>query len=362
MILEKNGVFLLGTEKFSYLFRINAHGQPEQLHFGCPVQPEDAVALACKPGLGWGTSVNYDEADGTCLDVLPLEWSGSGRGDYRESPLELSGKGGSMATDFTYVNHKVQKGIVPMTCGLPQSTDGGETLELVLEHPGGLRLKLYYTVFDAVLTRRAVLENRGEAPIWIHKFMSFCLDLPGDFEMTTFDGGWIAENRKSRVHVGAARVVHDSTTGFSSNRHQPGFLLSEPGAGEDYGIVYGINLVYSGNYYASAQQSLQGLTRVMQGINPADFRIVLQPGGSFETPEAVLVWSDRGFNGMSARMHDYVNSHIVPKPWRRKTRPVLYNSWEGCSFDFTHNRLVELAKQAKSADEPQEDDAERDDN
>ena len=348
MILEQNGVFLLGSEKFSYLFRVTAHGQLEQLHFGAPVRLEDAAALACKPGLGWGTSVNYDETDGTCLDVLPLEWSGSGRGDYRESPVELSGKHGAMATDFVYVNHVIHAGTVPMTCGLPQSTDGGETLEVVLAHPGGLRLKLYYTVFDMALTRRAVLENHGEDSVWIHKLMSFCLDLPGEYEMTTLDGGWIAENRCSSVPVGAARVVHDSTTGFSSNRHQPGFLLSEPGAGEDHGTVYGINLVWSGNHYASAQRSLQGLTRVMQGINPSDFRTVLQPGGSFETPEAVLVWSDRGFNGMSARMHDYVNSHIIPRFWRKRVRPVLYNSWEGCGFDFNQSRLVELAKQAKT--------------
>ena len=148
MILEKNGVFYLGTEKFSCLLRINVHGQLEQLHFGAPVQPEDAAALACKPGLGWGTSVNYHEADGACLDVLPLAWSGSGRGDYRESPVELSGKKGAMATDFTYVNHEIRKGTMPMTSGLPQATDGGETLVVTLAQPNGLKLTLYWTVFE----------------------------------------------------------------------------------------------------------------------------------------------------------------------------------------------------------------------
>ena len=346
MIEVKKGIFHIRTEEFSYLFRVGAHGQLEQLHFGAPVELEDAQAFACKPVLGWGSSVLYDEEDGTCLDVLPLEWSGSGRGDYRESPLELSDAEGALSTDFVYTKFRVLKGSVPMVSGLPQAREGEESLEITLRQADGLLLKLCYTVFGGVLTRRAVLENESDRPVTVHKCMSFLLDLPGEYEMTTFDGGWIAETRKSRVNVGAARAVHDSVTGFSSNRHQPGFLLSQPGAGEDWGTVYGFNLVYSGNHYASAQRSLQGLTRVMQGINSADFHVEVKPGAAFETPEALLAWSDRGFNGLSRRFHDFVNRHIVPKAWQGRPRPVLYNNWEGCFFDFNQSRLLDLAKRA----------------
>ena len=234
-----------------------------------------------------------------------------------------------------------------MSCGLPQAMDGQRTLEITMEHPGGILLKLYWTVLDGVLIRRAVLENGSEKKLTIHKMMSFSLDLFGSFEMTTFDGAWIAEMRKSKAVVGPARVVHESTTGASSHRHQPGFFLSEMGAGEDHGRVYGFNLIYSGNHYASAQRSFQGLTRVMQGISPDHFSRELAPGESFETPEAVLCWSDAGFGGVSRKFHDFVNRHIVPKQWQYKQRPVLFNSWEGCMFDFNQNRLVDLAKRAK---------------
>ena len=108
-----------------------------------------------------------------------------------------------------------------------------------------------------------------------------------------------------------------------------------------------INLVYSGNHYASAQLSHQGLTRVMQGINPANLCVRLAPGEKFETPEAVLTCSDEGFGGLSERMHKFVLEHIVPEYWKDKERPVLYNSWEGCMFDFDQKRLLGLAKQAK---------------
>ncbi len=346
MIEVKKGIFHIRTDAFSYLFRVGAHGQLEQLHFGAPVGLEDAAALACKPVLGWGSSVLYNEDDGTCLDVLPVEWSGSGRGDYRESPLELFNDNEALSTDFVYTKFQILEGSAPMTSGLPQAQDGKETLEIILRQNDGLLLKLYYTVFDGVLTRRVVLENAADRPVNIHKIMSLSLDIPGDYDMITFDGSWIAETHKSRVTVGAARVVHDSVTGFSSNRHQPGFLLCEPGAGEDHGIVYGFNLIYSGNHYASAQRSFQGLTRVMLGINPSNFRTKLEPGAVFEAPEAVLTWSDRGFNGVSQHFHAFVNRNIVPKGWQGRPRPVLFNNWEGCFFDFTQNRLIDLAKRA----------------
>ena len=71
MIVHENGVFHLAGKDFSYLFRILPTGQPEQLHFGTPVQMCDVEALACKTGTGWGCTVAYAE-DNTCLDVLPF--------------------------------------------------------------------------------------------------------------------------------------------------------------------------------------------------------------------------------------------------------------------------------------------------
>ena len=153
--------------------------------------------------------------------------------------------------------------------------------------------------------------------------------------------------RRLDNRVGMSKITNESLTGASSNQHNPGFLLWENGTTEDAGIAYGFNLIYSGNHYAAVQQSQTGLTRVMQGINPSNFCRILAPGESFETPEAVLCWSDAGLNGLSVRMHKFVNDHIVPEYWRYRPRPVLYNSWEGCMFDFNQRRLLDLADRAK---------------
>ena len=344
MITEENGVFHIRTETDSYLFKINACGLAEHLHFGAPVKTRDAGALSCRPGLGWGASILLDAKDtASCPDVLPLEWSGSGRGDYRESPLELVGE----PADFRYTGYKIHEGGVSMACGLPQAHDAPETLEITLRQPGA-ELTLFYTAFPTAIVRRTVLTNTGDKPLRLNKLMSSCVDLPGSYTMATFNGGWIAEMRRCDIPVGASKVVNESLTGSSSNRHNPGFLLYEPGATEDAGTVYGFNLIYSGNHYAAAQQSLQGLTRVMQGINDSNFSRELPPGECFETPEAVLCHSGKGFGGLSANMHAFVTDHIIPPHWRGRPRPVLYNSWEGCTFDFTQRRLLSLANRAKA--------------
>ena len=343
MITCNNGLFHLKNENLSLLFRVTRYGLLEYLHFGAPVEDGDAEGLACQPGLGWGSSLLLNDADSqSCPEHIPLLWSGSGRGDYRESPLELNGA----STNFCYANHRVLEEAPVMTSGLPQAHGKADVLEITMEQPGA-RLYLYFSLFETALTRRAVLENIGSAPIGIHKLMSFSMDLPGEFDVTTFHGGWAAEMQKATVSATRARVVNDSTTGASSNMHNPGFMLSEPGANEDSGLVYGFNLVYSGNHYASAQLSQQGLTRVMQGINPTNFCWDLAPGEVFETPEAVMTCSDAGFGGMSHRMHRFVLDHIVPPYWADRDRPILYNSWEGCMFDFDQKRLLDLAKRAK---------------
>jgi len=343
MILHDNGVFLLKNDNFSYLLRINKYGIPEHLHFGAPVDIGDSQAFAAIPGPGWGSNLVLDDADAaSCPDFIPFEWSGSGRGDFRESPLEIG-----VSTDLRYVNFNILEGPAPMDCNLPQAKGDCETLELVLSQKG-LRLKLYYSLFDTALVRRTVVENTGEEPIALHKCMSFCLDLPGSYTMTTFHGGWSAEMRRQDNQVGGARITNESRTGASSNQHNPGFLLWEDGTTENSGIAYGFNLIYSGNHYAAAQKSQTGLTRVMQGISPANFCRNLAPGQVFETPEAVLCWSDRGLNGLSKQMHTFVNGHIIPEYWRYRERPVLYNSWEGCVFDFNQRRLLDLADRAKN--------------
>lgn len=343
MIEHRDKVFGLHGDGFSFLLRINEHGLPELLHFGEALSTADAEALIPKPGIGWGESLLLDETStASCPDAMPLAWSGAGKGDFRESPVEFGG----ISSDFRCAYSRILDEPVLMKSPLPSARHNSEALEVVMAQPGA-EIQLYFTVVGGVLLRRTVIRNTGKENLVLKKIMSTMTDIYGDYEMTTFDGGWISEMRKHKIPVAESRVVSESNTGFSSNRHNPGFLLSEPDATEDFGRVYGFNLIYSGNHYASAQKSLQGFTRVMQGISPADFSKTLAPGEFFETPEAVLAFSDKGFSGLSEKFHRFVSENIIPEHWKNRERPVLYNSWEGCMFDFNEARLLSLAKDAK---------------
>ncbi len=88
---------------------------------------------------------------------------------------------------------------------------------------------------------------------------------------------------------------------------------------------------------------------IVAGINPQSFSWQLEPGATFEAPEAVMVYSPLGYNGMSQCMHRFVREHIVRGTWKKKTRPVLLNSWEASYFDINERKLLALAKAGKEA-------------
>lgn len=345
------GLFHLRTEHSSYMFRVTPQGQLEHLHYGARVCDADAGALSLKRVLPYGDSVLYPGGGAAdCLDVLPMEWSGSGRGDYRPSPVELVSESGSWTTDFCYVNHELREGSAPMTCGLPTAYGGDMTLVVTLRDAAAeLELRLFYTTYPAedVITRRAELRClRGY--VNLKKLMSLSLDLAErELVMTTFTGGWICEaHRQDRAVKGT--LINESRTGFSSNRANPGFILSERGADEQRGRVWGFNLVYSGGHMSCVSGDEHGSVRVMCGISPDRFEWRLEGGKSFETPEAVMCFSADGFGGMSRAMHDFVNRRIVRGRWAGRGRPVLVNAWEGFMFDFDAKRLLSLAKRAKA--------------
>lgn len=354
-ITYDKGVFALDTDRTSYIFRVTKFRHLEHIHYGERVRASDAEALSVKHDIQLGSSVMYDESDDCyCLDNLCLEWSGVGRGDYRQTPIEAKMPDGSFSSDFLYDSHEIVRGCLPMH-SLPAAYDDENAAQTLIirmrERDRAVTLELYYTVFPAsnVISRRCVIENNCEGDISLRRIMSMSLDMPyRGFLMHSFDGGWIKEAHRHVRPVEYGIYVNSSTTGASSNRHNPGFLLSEKNTGEDFGRAWGFNLVYSGNHCGVAERSNHDLVRIQLGINPHCFDWTVRPGERFEAPEAVMTFSERGFNGLSANFHDFVNNNIVRGIWKNVERPVLINNWEACFFKFDREKLLKLARRAKS--------------
>lgn len=355
MIDVSADVFRLQTAHTSYWFALTPHGQLEHLHYGRLLPVQDPAALRVSRIVPYGESVVYSPTDQAySLDAIPLEYSGIGQGDYRVSPCEILTTDG-FDTDFVYRGHRVIDGVVDARPAGAHAGDaaGIQTLEVdLVDARAGLELTLRYTVFADVdvITRRTILTNVGTDAAEIAHLASLQLDLTdlGDRDpvIRTFDGGWIHEAHAHERPVSSGLFVTGSTTGSSSNRHNPGLILRAGDTGEDHGEAYAVNLVYSGSHRTSVERDAYGGIRVLTGIQPQAFRWPLAPGESFETPEAVLTYSDAGLGELSDRMHRFVRAHITPAAWRTRERPVVYNSWEATTFDIDERTLARLAGQA----------------
>lgn len=351
MIIEENGVFKLDTKSTSYLFRVTEFSHLEAVHYGELIAAADAEALAVKRTAVYGSSVMYSEKSDTyCLDSIPLEWSGIGKGDYREPPCEIVMPDGTFNCDFVYTGYDITSGGVDIP-SLPTAEGADQTLTVHLSDThSGIFIDLYYTVFyeTDVIARNARLINRSGSPVEIRRMMSLMLDIPNrGYKMVSFNGGWIKEANRFDRELSYGSCVNQSRTGASSNRTNAGFLIAGGNTGEDYGRVYGFNLIYSGNHYSSAELSPHDLLRINCGINPHCFSWTLRPGESFCTPQAVMSFSGSGFNGLSHNFHRFVNGSIVRGEWKNRERPVLVNDWESYFFKFTTGKLLRLARRGK---------------
>lgn len=357
-IRQIENVMVLDTDSTTYAFRVTETGHLEHLYYGKTItirKKEDADSLIEKHVFAPGNTITYDAAHGNfTLEDMCLEMSSYGKGDIREPFVEIRHADGSYTSDFLFDHAQIREEKAPLET-MPSSYDEtGQTKELVVtlkDKSYGLTLELLYSAFEKqdVIVRSARLLNTSSETIRLKRLLSTQLDFAsGGYVLSTFNGSWAREMQRTDIPIRAGKHVNASCTGTSSNRANPFVMLSRENTTEDEGVVYGLNLVYSGNHYEAAEVNGYGKTRLVAGINPQSFCFVLEPGDVFEAPEAVMTFSDQGFNGMSQHMHDFVRQCIVRGEWKDKARPILLNSWEASYFDFTEKKLLRLAKAAKA--------------
>lgn len=289
------------------------------------------------------------------LDTVLQEYPGHGAGDYREPAFEVRYADGHQVSNLHYVSHQILPGKAALE-GLPAtwvgSADEAETLIVTMADPvTQLQVELSYTLFRdlPVVTRHARITNRGNSPLRLLRALSCSLDFPdSEFEQIQFPGAWARERQLHRQPLNPGITVLDSKRGASSTHQQPFIGLVRPETTEMQGEAWGLHLVYSGNFTARTEVDAYQQTRVMLGINPHGFGWALPPGDSFQTPEAVLAWSDSGLNGLSHALHALYRDHLVRGPYRHQIRPILANNWESTYFDFDEEKLLRFARNAKA--------------
>ncbi len=360
MIRQIDNAFILETENTTYAFRVLDTGYLEHLYFGPKIRICDgdtAVldALTEKHEFIPGNNNSYDnERSNFTFNDMRLEFSANGKGDNREPFIEVVHADGSRTSDFFFESAKITDEKKPLDT-LPSSYDeGSDSCDLTVtlfDKSYDLAVELNYHVFEKcdVITRSAKLINRSRDDVRLLRFMSLMLDeYDSGFIFTTFNGAWIREMDRYDHVLSRGKVVNDSCTGTSSSTANPFVMLSCDTTGENEGIAYGFNLIYSGNHTEIAEVSEFGKLRLLLGINPKGFEYLVGAGSTLESPEAVMTVSAQGFNGMSHNMHSFVEDHILRGKWAKAERPVLLNSWEAAYFDINEQKLLKMAKKARS--------------
>ncbi|MBW7650103.1 alpha-galactosidase [Anoxybacillus sp. ST4] len=355
-INESLGQFHLQTKESSYIFCVLKNGQLGHLHYGKKVNHRDNFShLFQLPNEPVGNATFLYKGDQTfSLEVIKQEYPSYGTTDFREPAFHIWYEDGSRITQFVFQSYEVLKG-KPKLEGLPATyvddeNDAATLIVTLCDKRTGIKLQLQYSVFEHenVITRSARLINNGKHSVAIERMLSAVVDYPdSQFEMVHLDGAWIRERHvTSRVIQKGVQFI-DSKRGTSSSQHNPFFALKRKDTTEHIGEVYGFSLVYSGNFIGGVEVDHYDVARAFIGLNPFDFRWILHPNESFQTPEVVMVYSSDGLNGMSQTYHRLYASHLVRGLWRHRPRPILINNWEATYFQFDEEKLLAIADAAK---------------
>ena len=347
--------FHLYNACISYIFKVLPSGHLGQLYCGKALRDRPDFDHLFETAPRSMAACFFDDDTAYSLEHIRQEYAVCGAGDTRLPALDARMADGSRLLDLQYQSHAVTPGKPPIE-GLPatytEQDDEADTLTVTLADPlAGVTVTLFYTVFAQLpaIARHAEIACTGENPISLDRAMSLCLDLPdSDYEMVELTGAWARERHVATRPLAEGVQAVYSLRGHSSHQFNPFLALKRPDCGEMHGEVYGFSLVYSGNFLAQADVDPYHVTRVTMGIHPQNFSWTLRPGETFATPEAVMVYSDRGLNGMSQAFHTLYRSRLARGVWRDAVRPVLVNNWEATYFDFNEEKLLALATEAKA--------------
>ena len=348
---EKKQVFHLQTPKTSYIMHIWRKKYLTHVYWGKKINTPDMENALINRVTGF--SPVTDKEDYT-LDFLCQEYPTGCGSDYRMPAISVLYEDGSRNAKLTYDSHRIFKG-KPKLEGLPatyvEQEEEADSLEITLKDTlKGLKVVLLYTAFNKMdaITRSVKVINEGTENIVLEKVLSASVDFEtSDYDFLDFHGGWGKERflERTSLHHGVQSI--DSKRGSSSHQLNPFFVLASKEANEEYGDAYGFNFVYSGNFTAGAEVDQVDKLRVWMGINDYDFSWKLMPQEEFQAPEAVMVYSGNGFGEMSRSFHKLYRKRLVRGKYRDEARPILVNNWEGTYFDFTEEKILGIAREAK---------------
>ena len=153
---------------------------------------------------------------------------------------------------------------------------------------------------------------------------------------------WEANVRESEVAAGQSVQLLSRAGTRDAWESNAGMMVSfGRNVDEEHGKVLGVALEWTGTTERRIRRDWDGkTTEVFAGVDMTTGPYTLDPGKTFTTPRAVLVWSERGRGEVSREFHRWARRHLMPHGG--DLHPVLLNSWEGSYFSFTEQTLLDM--------------------
>lgn len=352
IIDKENLIFQLNTPKTSYIMRVFNHRYLAHVYWGKSIKTPDMENASLNRFVGFSPVAKNEY--GYCVpDFLCQEYPTGCGSDYRNPALSVVYADGSRTAELVYESCNVYRGKYGLE-GLPatyvEDEAEADTLEIVMSDPlKNLKVILMFCAYNRldVITRAVKIVNESDERVVLEKVMSASVDYETDeYDFIELPGGWGKERHIERTPLRSGIQSIESRRGASSAQMNPFFALVGHNTNEEYGEAYGYNLVYSGNFNAGVEVDQLHKSRAWIGINDYDFSWILEEGDSFTAPEAVMVYSAEGLGAMSRTYHKLYRTRLVRGKYRDEVRPILANNWEGTYFNFTEEKIVDLAKEA----------------
>ena len=343
---ENQKSFYLGAGKASYVLHVDEDGRLLNQHWGARV-PDGAI----QPDLShYPTLASFDPR----TNALPWELPTRGSGWYGEPAVAATNAKGDDMVQLTYVSHAIYMGKNRLP-GLPATfarrEGDAETLEIeLMDRLTGLRVTAVYGVFErtGAITRSLRLKNESGEDKQINGVLSASAPVHGSgYDVIHLKGAWARERHVMRQTQGEGEYRIFSQRGASGHEANPFLALCEKSATEFSGEVWAVSLVYSGSFEALSYVNNTENSRLSIGLNPDVFTWKLEPGETFVSPEAAMVYSPDGLNGMSHAFHRLYSENLMRSKWFERDRPILINNWEATYFNFNEEKILQIARRAK---------------
>ena len=336
---EEEKCWVLSTYRTAYVFGLSSNGRLQHLYWG-----ELLPYTTDYPGLGRPLS-SVALKGGTLTGEEYPAWGGF---LYTEPCLKVTFADGVRDLVLSYSGQRQETGL-----------DGLPVLVISLkDHHYPLEVDLYYKVVPDcdLIERWTLIRNTGTEPLDLESALSAAWHLPtlgdGAYRLTHLSGRWGVETQLRRATLTDGRKVIESRRGQTSAEANPFFAIDvvsedKAGASEEHGKVWFGALGWSGNWKIAIDQAGEPVRAyITGGINDFDFSWRLKPGEEFTTPPFVAGYTTDGFGQASRNLHLYQLDYLLPRPFAKKLRPVLYNSWEAVYFDVTEAKQTQLAERA----------------